>query len=116
MDGKKQNNDERLLKIFLTTNESNIYHTVDGLHTFMKEKNEESSKMDEEMKEELNCAIEKSFKEELKRRGEEKKEEEEENENKEEEEEEEEDWDGHGFISSIFFSCLLCHESPLCRP
>ena len=65
------------------------------------------------MKEELNYAIEKSFKEELKRRGEEKKKEEEENEKKKEEEE---DWDGHGFISSIFFSCLLCNESPLCRP
>ena len=42
MDREKQNNVERLMKIFLTTNESNIYHTVDGLHTFMKEKNEES--------------------------------------------------------------------------
>ena len=42
MDREKQNNVERLMKIFLTTNESNIYHTVDGLYTFMKEKNEGS--------------------------------------------------------------------------
>jgi hypothetical protein len=69
---------------------------VDGLHTFMKEKNEGSSKTDEEMKEELNCAIEKGFKEELKKR-------EEEEEEEEEEEKKEEEEDGCGFISSIFF-------------
>ena len=57
--------DEKKPNKLVIKNESNIYHTVDALLTFMKEKNEGSLKSDEEMRGEQNRGIEKGFEEKM---------------------------------------------------